>query len=483
VRVPYPRPRVARKDDSSIPTGRIRRTAQVGSVVGTEGARYAGTRAANLTRSPEDAADALERRHLEAAERMVATLGKMKGAAMKIGQLASFIDTEFLPPEYRDLYQEQLATLRTQAPTMPWKQVHKVLEEEWEEPCEELLADIEHDAAAAASIGQVHRAVLPDGRRVAVKIQYPGVADAIAADMQNAGLILRMAKALAPGLDAKAAADELRERVMEELDYELEAQNQRSFARGYRDHPFIHVPDVVTRLSTQRVLVSEWVDGAGFEEVKALPQDERDRFGEIVFRFCFGSIFHLQHFNADAHPGNYLLMPDGKVAFLDFGMTKHLDKDQIELEITALEAIFDNEPERLRVALHDLGFLNNPKKVDAEQLMEHVKTVGGWYMEDREVTVDSQRVMAAIAAVSDPRSEFYRLMRRENLPANELMGRRMESGVLAVLGQLEATRNWYRIGREWWFAEPPATPLGEREWAYFESRGEKRVRRFAARAT
>jgi predicted unusual protein kinase regulating ubiquinone biosynthesis (AarF/ABC1/UbiB family) len=470
-------------DDSSIPKGRIRRTAQVGSVVGTQGARYAGTRAANLRRSPEDAADALERRHLEAAERMVATLGRMKGAAMKIGQLASFIDTEFLPPEYRDLYQEHLAQLRTQAPTMPWSQVRKVLDEEWEEPCEELFEQIEHDAAAAASIGQVHRAVLPDGRKVAVKIQYPGVAEAIAADMQNAGLILRMAKALAPGLDAKAAAEELKERVMEELDYELEAQNQRSFARGYRGHPFIHVPDVVTRLSTQRVLVSEWVDGAGFEEVKQLPQAQRDRFGEIVYRFCFGSIFHLQHFNADAHPGNYLLMPDGRVAFLDFGMTKHLDKDQIELEITALDAIFDGDPERLRVALHDLGFLNNPQKVDAEQLMEHVKTVGGWYMEDREVTVDSRRVMDAIAAVSDPRSEFYRLMRRENLPANELMGRRMESGVLAVLGQLEATRNWYRIGREWWFADPPATPLGEQEWAYFESRGEKRVRRFAARAT
>ncbi len=474
---------MAKDDDNSIPKGRIRRTAQVGSVVGTQGARYAGTRAANLARSPDEAADALERRHLEAAERMVATLGRMKGAAMKIGQLASFIDTEFLPPEYRELYQEHLAKLRTEAPTMPWKQVRKVLDEEWEEPCEELFETIEHDAAAAASIGQVHRAMLPDGRRVAVKIQYPGVADAIAADMQNAGLILRMAKALAPGLDAKAAAEELKERVMEELDYELEAQNQRSFARGYRGHPFIHVPDVVTRLSTQRVLVSEWVDGAGFDEVKQLPQQERDRFGEIVFRFCFGSIYHLQHFNADAHPGNYLLMRDGKVAFVDFGMTKHLDKDQIELEITALDAIFGKDPERLRVALHDLGFLNNPQKVDAEQLMEHVKTVGGWYMEDREVTVDSRRVMDAIAAVSDPRSDFYRLMRRENLPANELMGRRMESGVLAVLGQLEATRNWYRIGREWWFADPPATPLGEQEWAYFESRGEKRVRRFAARAT
>ena len=125
---------VAPKDDSSIPTGRIRRTAEVGSVVGTQGARYAGTRAANLARSDEEAAGALERRHLEAAERMVQTLGRMKGAAMKIGQLASFIDTEFLPPEYRDLYQEQLASLRTEAPSMPWKKVRSVLADEWAEP-------------------------------------------------------------------------------------------------------------------------------------------------------------------------------------------------------------------------------------------------------------------------------------------------------------------------------------------------------------
>jgi predicted unusual protein kinase regulating ubiquinone biosynthesis (AarF/ABC1/UbiB family) len=301
--------------------------------------------------------------------------------------------------------------------------------------------------------------------------------------MQNAGMILRLAKALAPGLDAKAAAEELKERVMEELDYEFEAQNQRAFARGYRGHPFIHVPDVITRLSTGRVLVTEWVEGLGFESVKQLAQGEKDRFGEIVFRFCFGSIYHLQHFNADAHPGNYILMEDGRVSFLDFGMTKHLDREQIELEIAALAAAFDGDSDRLRVALHDLGFLNNPKKVDAERLMEHVRAVGGWYMQDREVTIDSKLVMEAIAAVSDPRSGFYDLWRRENVPANELMGRRMESGVLAVLGQLRATRNWYRIGREWWFAEDPATELGREEWAYFESKGERRVRKFAGRST
>jgi predicted unusual protein kinase regulating ubiquinone biosynthesis (AarF/ABC1/UbiB family) len=470
-------------DEMKIPKGRARRSAKLGSALGGQAARYAGTKAAGLARSEEEAAEKLEARHLETALKMVATLGEMKGAAMKIGQLASFIDTEFLPPEYAELYQAELAKLRTSAPPMPWDRVSKVIEDEYGEPVSEHFSEFEPEAFAAASIGQVHRAKLLDGRDVAVKIQYPGVAEALESDMRNAGVLVRLAKALAPGLDAKSVAEELRERVLEELDYEYEAQNQRVFSRAYRGHPFIYVPDVITRLSRRRVLVTEFVDGIGFEEVKQLDDEERSRFGEIVFRFCFGSIYHLQHFNADAHPGNYLLMPDGKIAFLDFGMTKHLDKDQIELEITALEAIFDGDPERLRVALHDLGFLNNPQKVDAEQLMEHVKTVGGWYMEDRDVTVDSQRVMAAIAAVSDPRSEFYRLMRRENLPANELMGRRMESGVLAVLGQLEATRNWYRIGREWWFADPPATPLGEQEWAYFESRGEKRVRRFASRAT
>src|SRR3712207_1027976 len=277
----YAPPGMARSDDDRIPTGRVQRTAKVGTVIGGQGARYAGTRAANLVRSKEARDEALDARHLEAAERMVDALGTMKGAAMKIVQLASFIDTEFLPPEYAEMYQEKLGELRTSAPPMPWDKVKRVLEEEWEgDAPEDLFEDFEHEATAAASIGQVHRAQLRDGRTVAVKIQYPGVAEAGRADMQNAGMILRMAKALAPGLDAKAAAAELKERVLEELDYGYEAQNQRTFARAYRGHPFILVPDVISRLTTERVLVTEWVDGIGFDDVKQLPQEERDRFGE-----------------------------------------------------------------------------------------------------------------------------------------------------------------------------------------------------------
>ncbi len=458
--------------DHKIPKGRIRRSAKLGSAVGVQATRYAGTKTANVARSQENAEQRLENRHLETALKIAGTLGEMKGAAMKLGQLASFVDTEFIPEEYRDVYQEQLAKLRTSAPSMPWERVVKVLEEEYRgERVDELFAGIEHEAFAAASIGQVHRATLHDGRAVAIKVQYPGVADALEADLRNASTIVRLAKAVAPGLDPGAIAEELKERVMEELDYEYEAQNQRSFSRAYRDHPFIYVPDVLTRLSRRRVLVSEYVKGLGFEEVKLLPQEHRDRFGEIVFRFCFGSIYHLQHFNADAHPGNYILMDDGRVAFLDFGMTKRLDPEQIELEQRAVDAAARRDPEALREALHDLGFIKNPSKLDAERLMEHVLVVGGWYMEDDEVEVSPQRVMKVIESTSDPRSEYYDLMRRESVPADELMGRRMETGVLAVLAQLRATRNWYRIMREWVYADPPSTDLGVEEWDYFTSRG------------
>jgi predicted unusual protein kinase regulating ubiquinone biosynthesis (AarF/ABC1/UbiB family) len=469
------RPREERPEpeqqEGRIPQTRIGRSAKLGTAIGTQATRYAGTAAANVVRSEEKAQERLETRHIATALKMASVLGEMKGAAMKIGQMASFIDADFLPPEYREIYQERLSKLRTHAPAMPWEKVERVLEEEYDESPGRVFASIEEEAFAAASIGQVHRATLHDGTKVAVKVQYPGIADALESDMANAGIIVRLAKLLAPGLDAKAVASELRERVLEELDYEFEAQNQRAFARAYDGHPFIFVPKVHARLSRRRVLVADYVEGRDFEEVKQLDQDERDIFGEIVFRFCFGSIYHLQHFNADTHPGNYLLMEDGRVAFLDFGMTKRLTPQQIQLEQRAVDAAGRDDPEALRKALHDLGFVNDPSKVDAERLMEHVKMVGGWYLQDGEVRISPKRVMKMIEVTSDPRSDFYDMVRKESLPADELMGRRMETGLLAVLAQLRATANWHRIMREWVYADPPSTVLGEVEWRFFERRG------------
>src|SRR6478735_3454800 len=240
---------MARDADDKLATGRLRRTAQAGRALGAAGIQ--GARG----------------NHQEAAERMVRTLGQLKGGAAKIAQLASFIDTDFIPDEYRGTYQDELGKLRANAPPMSWDKVKRVLDEDWDDPIDDHFASFEQEAIAAASIGQVHRATLLDGTDVAVKIQYPGMARALEADMSNATMLMRLAKALAPGLDAKSVAAELRERVLEELDYEIEAANQRTFARAYRGHPFIRVPDVIGSLSTERVLVTEWVRGVGFDEV------------------------------------------------------------------------------------------------------------------------------------------------------------------------------------------------------------------------
>ncbi|MBK5230073.1 MAG: AarF/ABC1/UbiB kinase family protein, partial [Thermoleophilia bacterium] len=332
---------MAGKDESSVPQTRLGRAARVGRAIGGGGLKLAGTAGTNVLRSREGGKQAMERRHYESAENMAKALGSLRGAAIKIGQLASFIDVDLLPDEYREIYQRQLGTLRTSAPPMPWKKVKAVLNDQWDRPIGRIFSEFDEQAAAAASIGQVHRATLKDGREVAVKIQYPDVADALRADMQNAALFLRLGKLIAPGLDAKAVAAELKARVLEELDYELEAQNQHRFARAYRDHPFICVPEVDTNLSRERVLVSDWVDGIGFDDVLELDQDERDRFGEIVFRFAFGSIYHLHQLNADTHPGNYIRMNDGRVAFLDFGMTKRLTDEQVTLRVAAATSVIE----------------------------------------------------------------------------------------------------------------------------------------------
>src|SRR5918998_2018070 len=279
-----------------IPTSRVARTARVSGLAAGQAARHLGTRAANLTRNEDGRQAALEKRNLEAAEQIVAALGTMKGAAMKFGQVMSFLDVGLIPEEHREEFQRKLGELRDAAPKVRFADMRKVMEGEYGESIDEIFEAFDPEPIAAASIGQVYRARLHDGRDVAVKVQYPGVAQAVRADMQNLGMILRLMKRIAPGLDVKATAEELRSRIGEELDYELEAQNQRSLARIFRAHPFIVVPDVMTGLSREKVIVTEYVRGAGFDDIKAMDQATRDRVGEIVFRFFFGCMYRHHQF-------------------------------------------------------------------------------------------------------------------------------------------------------------------------------------------
>ena len=252
------------REDEKIPSSRARRTATVATLAASEAVKQFGTRAANLTRDEQASEEAMARRQLETAKQIVAVLGTMKGAAMKLGQVMSFLDVGLVPEEHREEFQRELAKLRDAAPTVSFKQMRRVIEEDLEDPIDELFESFDEEPIAAASIGQVYRARLADdGREVAVKVQYPGVAAAVRADLQNLDMIMRLLKRMTPGLDVNAITEEIRERIVEELDYELEAQNQRSLARIYAGHPFIFVPKVVSSLSRERVLVSEFVHGVG----------------------------------------------------------------------------------------------------------------------------------------------------------------------------------------------------------------------------
>jgi hypothetical protein len=290
--------------------------------------------------------------------------------------------------------------------------------------------------------------------------------------MQNLGLMLRAARTIAPGLDGKAVAGEIRERILDECDYEAEALAHRAFAREWRGHPFVHVPDVVTALSRRRVIVTEWVDGRSFDEVKALPQDQRDRVAEIVYRFFIGSLYRHGHFSADPHPGNYLLMDDGRVAFIDFGMNKKIPRELIEKEREWLKAVIERDPDRLRELLAELGYFDPAdEEVTGEWLLEHAWALAWWWLEDRgEFRVDRDLVTRVMTEGADPRSEYWDLMRRETVPSDFVFAQRMVGLVFAVCAQLEASANWHRIAREFIYGDPPATPLGQAEADFYARR-------------
>ena len=450
----------------------MRRTATVATLAASEAVKQFGTRAANVTRGEEASEEAMARRQLETAKQIVAVLGTMKGAAMKLGQVMSFLDVGLVAEEHREEFQLELAKLRDAAPTVSFKQMKRVIEEDLEEPISDVFASFEEEPIAAASIGQVYRATLKDGREVAVKVQYPGVASAVRADMQNLDMIMRLLRRMTPGMDVKAITAEIKDRIVEELDYELEAQNQRSLARIFAGHPFIVVPEVVGSLSRERVMVSEFVSGVGFEDLKTRPQAERDRIGEIVFRFFLGCLYRHRQFSGDPHPGNFLLLDDGRVAFLDFGLFKRMDAEPVELELACQRAVSEGDAAKLHGLLAQSGFLPDPDRVDPENLLAFIRDAIWWYTTaDEVVELKPEIATQVMIESSDPRSTHFREMRHQDMRPEHLFGRRMEMLTLAVLSQLRAHANWHRIAREWMYGDEPVTELGREEADFYGRSG------------
>jgi hypothetical protein len=281
--------------------------------------------------------------------------------------------------------------------------------------------------------------------------------------MQNLGMILRLMKRIAPGLDVKATAEEIRSRIGDELDYELEAQNQRALARIFKGHPFIVVPDVVTSLSREKVMVSEFVDGAGFDTFKDADVATRNRVAEIVFRFYFGCMYRHRQFSGDPHPGNFLLLGDGRMAFLDFGLFKRIRPEVAEFELQIQRLGIEGRGDELIAHLHRAGWIGDPSHYTPGGIIEQFHDFTWWYSSDEEVQLEPEIATQVMIEMSDPRSTYFGKMRHETLPPDHLFGRRLEMLTLAVMSQLRAKGNWHRIAREWIYGDEPVTELGRAE--------------------
>jgi predicted unusual protein kinase regulating ubiquinone biosynthesis (AarF/ABC1/UbiB family) len=464
------------REAGKLPTGRVARTARVGGLVTGQGARWVGMRAANRVRTPERAAAAEQDRTAALVHELVEQLGRMRGAAMKVGQMISMVEFDGLDEDQRDELQAKLATLRDDVPPVPFARLEKLMRAELGAPLGQLFAEFDTRAFAAASIGQVHRARTVDGDEVVVKVQYPGVAEAVETDLRNAMLLLPLIKRLAPGLDAKAMPTELRERIGEELDYELEAQNQRRVERLVRGHPFMRVPRVYGERSSRRVLVSEYIEGERFEAVRREAQATRDRYGEVIFRFFFGLLYRERIALGDPHPGNYLLCADGRVCFLDFGLLRGVDEARLSGERAIAAAVRDGDAAALKGALIAGGYLPAERSdaVDAEFALGLMRRATGWYAiagERRFSPEHGRRGGEAEPFGADERAAMKAQVNQFTVPAESILIRRMHGIVAIVLGQLRAGANWGAIAAEYLHGAAPASELGHAEAAFLAAHG------------
>jgi predicted unusual protein kinase regulating ubiquinone biosynthesis (AarF/ABC1/UbiB family) len=343
----------------------------------------------------------------------------------------------------------------------------RVIREELGEPPSRLYLDWDPEPVAAASIGQVHRAVLRDGREVAVKVQYPGVDKAIQHDLDNAEFLYGLFSSVAlRNLDVKALVDELRLRMHDELDYRIEAACQQQFAKRYTGHPFIRIPSVVQSLSSRRVLTSDWVDGADWAEFEeSSDEQQRQRAAEVVFRFAQGSIHRDRVFNGDPHPGNYRFHPDGTVTFLDFGLVKRWSDDEFDSLIPVLDRVLERDADGVVAGMVGAGFLPPDHGLDPEHVFECVGMPYRAYF-DEEFTFTRTYTTEALGALMDITGPYADVIRALNMPPGFVILDRVVWGVSALLGRLSATNRWRGILQEYRHDGMAATPLGvlDREW-------------------
>jgi len=380
------------------------------------------------------------------AEQLFSVLGQLKGGAMKVGQAMSIFEAA-MPEELAGPYRAALTRLQDAAPAMPAASVHKVLADQLGPRWRGKFQEFDDAPAAAASIGQVHRAVWRDGRQVAVKVQYPGAGDALVADMNQLGRLANLFRVVQPGLDIKPLVAELRERVVEELDYELEARTQKAFAKAYADDPEILVPGVVAM--APRVLVTEWIDGTPLSQVIASgDQATRDLAGQRVATLHFSAPARAGLLHADPHPGNFRLLPDGRLGVIDFGAMARMPGGHPEPIGRLTWMALAGDAEATLAGLRAEGFVKPDVTVDAQAVLEYLQPILEPIRSD-DFQFTRAWLRAEAARIANPRGPAYSLGRQLNLPASYVLIHRVTMGSMGVLCQLEARAPYRSILQQW----------------------------------
>ncbi|MBN9635348.1 MAG: AarF/ABC1/UbiB kinase family protein, partial [Actinobacteria bacterium] len=291
---------------------------------------------------------------------------------------------------------------------------------------------------------------------------------AVRADMQNLALVMKLVHTVWPSANS-AMVEEIARNFESELDYRSEAQTQHRVAAQYRGHPFIAVPDSMVEYCTPHVLVTEYVDGTGFDQMRALPAAERNRIGELIYRFYIGSLFRHNEFCGDPHPGNILLARDGRVAFIDFGLYNRMDPANVAFEKDCLVTAGEGRDRDLYQLMVDRGVVDAGSGVTSEDCLEYVWAASEWHLIDDEITLTPELATGAVLFALDPRQTQFAGMRRQMMPPEHAFSRRADFLTFGTLGHLRSRNNWHRIGREWFYDEAPCTDIG-RAIARWESR-------------
>jgi predicted unusual protein kinase regulating ubiquinone biosynthesis (AarF/ABC1/UbiB family) len=388
-----------------------------------------------------------------AADRYAELLGRSRGALMKAGQWLSFTAVgPAMPEEHRAVGQAALARLQDSAPPMPGADAMAVAEAELGRPLGEVFAEFGRSPIAAASIGQVHAARLPGGRRVAVKVQYPGVAQAVRADLRNGALLATFLQLgsffTSVRVDLPALASEIAERITEELDYRGEAARQAEFAAAYRGHPRIRVPEIIPDLCTSRLLTMDLADGQRWAQAVTAPESLRDQWGEVIVRFACRSLRDLGMINADPHPGNYLFHADGGVTFLDFGCVKRYRRGQVAMLEAAVQAAVDGRAQELGRALTEAGFVDPADPPELGGLLGWLRDALNPLIAPQPFRYTPQAAAALSQAQISPSGRHGDVIRRLTIPADYMPIARVSLGLTAVLGELRAAADWEAIRRE-----------------------------------